>query len=72
MNTLSLYFRIINFIISLSLSLCVFSPLDDQDGCTPAYIAAQNGHVEALELLCKNGADVNKAIKASSHSRLLP
>jgi len=58
-------------LLSLSLSLCL-SPLCDQDGATPTYIAAQNDHVEALELLCKHGADVNKANQASSYSRLLP
>jgi len=48
----------------LSFAMCL-SPLCVQDGCTPAYIAEKNGHVEALELLCKNGADVNKARQAS-------
>ena len=32
-----------------------------QTGVTPVYIAAQTNHVEALELLIKANADVNKA-----------
>ena len=76
MNILTLHLRIINSFsfspfLSLSLSLCL-SLLYDQDGATPTYIAAQNGHVEALELLCKHGADVNKSKQASAQSRLLP
>ena len=47
------------------------SPLCDQDGTTPVYIAAQNGHVEALELLWTHGADVNKAKQASTTSNLI-
>jgi len=43
-------------------------PLNDQEGATPALIAAENNHVEALELLCKHGADVNKARQASSET----
>jgi len=46
------------------------SPLCDQDGCTPVYIAAEKNHVEALELLCKNGADVNKARQAGLFTTL--
>jgi len=43
-------------------------PLNAQEGATPALIAAENNHVEALELLCKHGADVNKARQASSET----
>jgi len=41
--------------------IAVVLPLHVQNGATPAHIAAQNNHIEALALLCKNGADVNKA-----------
>ena len=34
---------------------------DGQNGGTPAYVAAQNGHVACIEVLGRHGADVNKA-----------
>ena len=34
-----------------------------QDGMTPAYIAAENGHVEVLALLRDAGADLNAPAK---------
>ncbi len=34
-----------------------------QDGATPAYIATQNRHTEALALLLANKADINAARK---------
>jgi hypothetical protein len=30
-----------------------------QDGCTPAYVASQNGYTETLALLLANKADTN-------------
>jgi ankyrin repeat protein len=32
-----------------------------QDGTTPAYIASENGHTEALALLLANKAEINAA-----------
>ncbi len=32
-----------------------------QNGVTPMYIAAQNGHVEIVRVLLEAGADANKA-----------
>ena len=34
-----------------------------QDGATPVYIAAENGHVEALDVLIRAGADVKAATR---------
>ena len=34
-----------------------------QDKATPVFVAAQNGHVEALSVLISTGADVNAASK---------
>ena len=36
-----------------------------QDKVTPVFIAAQNGHVEALSVLISTGADVNAARNVS-------
>ena len=36
-----------------------------QDKATPVYVAAQNGHVEALSVLISSGADCNAADKVS-------
>jgi len=32
-----------------------------QDGTTPIFIAAENGHKECIEVLARVGCDVNKA-----------
>ena len=32
-----------------------------QDKCTPVIVAAQNGHVGVLSVLCNAGADLNAA-----------
>ena len=34
-----------------------------QDGSTPLYISAYNGHKEVVEVLLQNGAEVNAAEK---------
>ena len=33
----------------------------EQDGETPTYVAARDGHVECIDALARHGADVNKA-----------
>jgi ankyrin repeat protein len=38
-----------------------------QDGCTPVYMAAMNGHRDTLEYLVSVGADVHAADKVSLH-----
>ena len=37
-----------------------------QDKITPVYVAAQEGHVEALSVLISAGADINAADKVSN------
>jgi ankyrin repeat protein len=37
-----------------------------QDGATPLYASAQNGHLEVCKLLLDKGADVNKANNVST------
>ena len=32
-----------------------------QDGATPLFIASQNGHSDVVNILIRNGADVNMA-----------
>jgi len=39
-----------------------------QDGVTPIFIAAQNGHKECIEVLAGLGGDVNKAETVSVKS----
>ena len=36
-----------------------------QNGATPIYVAAQNGHRECIEVLAGLGGDVNKAMPVS-------
>ena len=38
----------------------------EQDGETPTYVAASNGHVECIEMLARHGADVNEADEVSA------
>lgn len=33
---------------------------DEDDGCTPLYMAAGNGHIECVKLLLESKANVNK------------
>ena len=40
-----------------------------QDGTTPAFIAAEESHVEALKALAGAGADLNKANDVSASER---
>ena len=42
-----------------------------QNKTTPVYVAAQEGHVEALSVLISAGADLNAADKVS-YSNILP
>jgi len=44
------------------------SSLPYQDGATPAYVAAQYGHVEVLAVLRDAGADLNKATKVEGRA----
>ena len=39
-----------------------------QEGATPLYVAAQNNHVPALEVLIKHGAKVDLAMDVSQCS----
>jgi len=43
------------------LSTLVYDPL--QDGISPLYAAAQEGHLEMVRALLEGGADVNQARK---------
>ena len=40
-----------------------------QDGTTPLFIASQQGHSDVVNILIRNGADVNmaKEVKHSTH-----
>ena len=40
----------------------------DQDGATPLWLAAQNGHTETAQLLISAGADVNQAVDKGSNA----
>jgi ankyrin repeat protein len=37
-----------------------------QDGATPLYVAAQNGHLEVCKMLLDKGADVGKGMNVST------
>jgi len=45
-------------------STFVYDPL--QDGVSPLYVAAQNGHSEVVRALLEGGADVNQAIQVGA------
>ena len=47
-------------VIHLYMYIHVIIPLT-QDGGTPLYIASQNGHSDVVNILTRNGADVNLA-----------
>ena len=34
-----------------------------QNGATPLYVASQNGHSDVVNILIRNGADVNIAME---------
>ena len=38
--------------------VCVCTYIQDEK-CTPLHLAAQNGHVQAVDTLLKLGADIN-------------
>ena len=48
--------------VTVHSSLHVTIPLT-QDGTTPLYIASQNGHSDVVNILLRNGADINLAKK---------
>ena len=39
---------------------------EDEDGCTPLYVASEYGHVEVARALVEGGADITKATNAGS------
>ena len=51
--------------VHITLCFCYLTCTCMQDKMTPVFMAAQNGHVEALSLLISAGADVNLARKVS-------
>jgi ankyrin repeat protein len=56
--------------ISISVQPLIYSPilvcdLIRQNGNTPLWVAAQNGHLEVCKVLLDKGADVNKANNVS-------
>ena len=40
-----------------------------QNGATPVYVAAQYGHIEALDVLIRAGGDVKAAMTVSREGR---
>ena len=52
------------FLTIFFLCICIcWTCLISQDGATPLYISAQNGHKDVVEILLRNGAEVNAAKK---------
>jgi ankyrin repeat protein len=41
-----------------------------KDGATPIYVAAQNGHTDAMKELIAAGCDINVAAKVKQKTRL--
>ena len=48
--------------------MCCGVRIGAQDGATPTFTAAQEGHVECIEVLARHGADVDQAIPVSVES----
>ena len=48
--------------------MCV--SITPKDGYTPIYIAAQNGHTDAVKELIAAGCDINLAMKVKQMTRL--
>ena len=56
------YYLVYWYILYVTLLYCCYLI---QKKATPAYVAAQNGHIEALSVLISAGADFNAANKVS-------
>ena len=64
--------HVVCFDLFLRRLLCYSCPLFSvQDGFTPLYIAAQNGHAEVAAVLLDMRADVNAPNKVRGECRLL-
>ena len=55
------------FNITVHSSLHVIIPLT-QTGATPLYIASENGHSGVVNILIRNGADINLALNVWSYN----
>ena len=39
-----------------------------QDGLSPLYMASQKGHLDIVKTLIEAGANINQAVKVSTHN----